>query len=118
MPRHGDTFIEARYPKPVYLEPEPVWILDNYRVKRWYYRAAPDIGEKVHYLQDGFGTRVSRVTPFAIYFEDSNVMRRPQLGRRMLEWSLPRLHSLTTRLNAGRSSASSTRTPNRQVILL
>lgn len=102
MPRHGDTFLEARYPKPVYLEPEPVWVLDNYRVKRWYYRTAPQAGDKVMYLEDGFNTRIARVTPLAIYFDDSTVMRRPYLASRLAGWVLPRLQTIATRPRTSR----------------
>lgn len=111
MPRHdsgaldsvGHFHVPYGERRPVFLTPDPTWVVNSYRVKRWYYRAAPAIGDRVMYLEDGFGTRVQSVKFFSIFFEDGSAMRRPYVGRRLVACLLPRLQNLIpTRASSSR----------------
>lgn len=97
---HAELFLEARKPHVVFVQPEPTWVVNDYRVKRWYYEEAPEVGSKVVYLDDGSFTRVSRVSWNRIYLSSSVSMRRPYLGRRLAACLLSRHQTLTAHLRA------------------
>lgn len=111
MPRHerpsGKEFLQSRQPRVLFVHPEPEWVLDSYRVRSWYYRDAPAIGDKVTYLRDGFATRVTSVNFFRIGFASGTSMRRPELGRRLVLWVLPRLQNLIPKTPVMRTRAAS-----------
>lgn len=82
-----------------------MWIVDNYRVAKWYYRDAPGIGDRVTYM-DGTHTFVASISATHITLNNSLRMRRPYLSRRMAEWTFEKATEYVRDLQAKRATSS------------
>lgn len=111
MPRHTGPALGYDH---VHLPPEqrrpvlprrttatPVWVVDNYRVRSWYYKAAPAIGDTVRYM-DGSLTHVVSISATKIVLANSLGMRRPYQTARLITWATTTLNrKLTYRFGLG-----------------
>lgn len=71
------------------------WTIDSYRVRTWTYHVLPNVGARVHYISDGFESRVKCIHWDHICMADGTAFRRRLEPSRLLRWAKTHLNSRT-----------------------